>query len=394
MARTRSLLSWLPNYLLAARRRGAPALNQPVHLLLCLADHFEPVRGDSPVEVARQRLVRWLDSYPRLFDQFRDGDGRPPQHTFFYPAEEYERSLVADLAGLCRAGFGEIEVQLHHENDTAENLRRTLTEYVPMMADRHGQFSRDASGRLGYAFVHGNWALDNSHPRGQWCGVDGELDVLAETGCFADFTLPSYPSPCQTRTINSIYYAVGRNGCRKSHDGGVEVGAGPRPQRGLLMVQGPLVLDWKRRWLGCLPRIENGCLQDSQPPGMDRLDNWLRARIQVPQRPDWYFVKLHAHGCEDKDQAALLGDAMVRFHADLAQRATADPRFHVHYVTAREMVNLVLAAENGWTGSVADARDSTWRAAGSTHPERSKSPPPTAHVPRNSAPTSGDYSRP
>jgi len=48
---------------------------------------------------------------------------------------------------------------------------------------------------------------------------------------------------------------------------------------------------------------------------------------------------------------------MIRFHEGLARRAREDERFHFHYVTAREMYNLVRAAEAGWRGSVADARD-------------------------------------
>ena len=54
---------------------------------------------------------------------------------------------------------------------------------------------------------------------------------------------------------------------------------------------------------------------------------------------------------------ALLGEPMVRFHRDLADRARRDPSFHYHYVTAREMYNLVKAAEEGWKGTVADALD-------------------------------------
>src|SRR5262249_8666881 len=87
------------------------------------------------------------------------------------------------------------------------------------------------------------------------------------------------------------------------------------------------------------------------------LDLWLRARVQVPARPDWFFVKLHMHGAREEDDAALLGEPMARFHEALADRAAADPRFHFHYVTAREMYNLARAAEAGWAGAVADALD-------------------------------------
>ena len=90
---------------------------------------------------------------------------------------------------------------------------------------------------------------------------------------------------------------------------------------------------------------------------MARLSNWLKARVQVPTRPDWFFVKLYTHGANEANMPILLGEPMVRFHEELARRAAEEPQFHYHYVTAREMYNLVRAAEAGWTGSVAEALD-------------------------------------
>jgi hypothetical protein len=186
--------------------------------------------------------------------------------------------------------------------------------------------------------------------------VDNELTILRETGCYVDMTMPSAPSPTQTPIINSIYYAVDRPGPR-SHDTGTPAGTSPVPEGGLLLVQGPLLLDWGRRRLGILPRVENGCLQASQPPTPARVRLWTRARVQVPQRPDWFFVKLHAHGAPENAHEVLLGEPAERFHQALADEAARNPRFHYHYVTAREMYNLVKAAEAGWTGSVAAALD-------------------------------------
>jgi hypothetical protein len=87
--RRRGLDRWLGAYLREApkRRRRRPA--EPVHLLLCIADHYEPDWGQAPPEVARARVRRWVEDYPRLFGAFRDSDGRPPRHTFFYPMEVY-----------------------------------------------------------------------------------------------------------------------------------------------------------------------------------------------------------------------------------------------------------------------------------------------------------------
>ena len=349
---------WLPDYVMQRGRRRDPKPNEPVHLLLCIADHFEPEWNNPTPQVAWSRVANWVEQYPKRFGQFRDADGRPPQHSFFFPEEEYKPAYLDAISQLCHAGFGEVEVHLHHHDDTSENLRRTLLEFSKRLNDRHGCLSRwPTKGELAYGFIHGNWALDNSRPDGQKCGVNDELDILRETGCYADFTMPSAPSPTQTRTINSIYYAIDDPHRPKSHDRGIEVGSQPQPANSLLMVQGPLVLDWGRRKWGLIPRMENGCLQGNQAPSMHRLDNWLRARVQVSTRPDWFFVKLHTHGAPEANQKTLLGEATVQFHQGLALRSQEQANFHVHYVTAREMYNLIRAAEAGWSGTVAEARN-------------------------------------
>ncbi len=358
VGRRRGFGRWVFTYIHERSKRPVPPAGQPIHLLLCIADHFEPGNGGVTSEVARHRLDRWVNDYPRLFGKFCDSDGRAPRHTFFYPIEMYDPNELDGLGEICRLGLGEVEIHLHHDGDTAENLERTLLRIRDIFADRHGLLARHRqTDALAYGFVHGNWALDNSHPHRRWCGVNNEIDILRNTGCYADFTLPSTPDPTQTRKINSIYYAVDNPLEAKSHDWGTDVGCHPAPHDGLMMIQGPLVLNWRQRKWGIFPRIENGCLQGNQPPTMDRLDDWLRARIQVPTRPDWYFVKLHTHGAPEANQHVLLGQPMVDFHRALARRGKEDPNFRFHYVTAREMYNLARAAEAGWQGTVEQARD-------------------------------------
>ena len=333
--------------------------NAETHLILAIADHFEPDFGGATKEAALARVDRWVSDYPKVLGDFRDSDGRPPRHTFFYPAEVYDAQEVEGIAQLCRAGFGEIEIHLHHDRDTAENLAKTLKEAVRTLSETHGLLSRDrATGDLGYAFVHGNWALNNSGPDGAWCGVNDEIRVLRETGCYADLTFPSAPSPPSPCLINQIYYAQSRPDRPGGHDRGVAVGAASPPASdALMLIQGPLLLNWRKRKWGLIPRLENGCVQSSQPASPARLPLWLKAGIGVPSRPDWVFVKLHAHGAPEHDQPALIGEPMAAFHRDLARHSEENPRFHYHYVTAREMYNLVRAAENGWTGDVESARD-------------------------------------
>jgi hypothetical protein len=357
-ARQRGMDRWLPRYVIESGKRLPPSAGQEIHLLHCIADHYEPKHRGASADVAQARVRHWVREYPRRFGHFRDSDGRTPRHTFFYPIEEYEPELLRPLARLCAAGFGEVEVHLHHDHDTDEGLRDKLLGFKDILAERHGLLCRDRdTGELAYGFIHGNWALDNSRPDGRWCGVNNELDILRETGCYADFTLPSAPSPTQTRKINSLYYAVDDPHRPRSHDWGTDVGAGPAPANSLLMVQGPLLLNWADRKWGLVPHLENGCIQATQPATIERVDLWLRARVQVPARPDWFFVKLYCHGAPEKAHEVLLGEPMVRFHEALARRAQEDPRFHYHYVTARELANLVWAGEACWQGSVAKARD-------------------------------------
>jgi hypothetical protein len=358
LLRRRGLHLWLGDYVRNIPKRRKHATDEPVHLILCLADHFEPKWGNASPEVARQRVENWVRDYPRQFGAFRDSDGRPPRHTFFFPLEEYEPEHLDALGHLCREGFGEVEVHLHHDHDTAEALRDKLLKFKEILVKRHGLLARRReTGEEVYGFIHGNWALNNSRPDGRWCGVDRELEVLRDTGCYADFTFPSAPSLTQPRKINSIYYAPVDKPGRGAQDSGVDVGTAPVPPNSLMLIQGPLLLDWRRRKWGVVPRIENGCVQDNQAPSARRLDLWLKARVQVPARPDWFFVKLHTHGGKESNQQVLLGAAMVRFHQALAQLAADNPDFHFHYVTAREMFNLVRAAEGDWQGCIASARD-------------------------------------
>jgi len=341
--RRKGLHRWLPSYVASAGERRRP--DEPVELLVCVCDHFEPKRGGVSPAVAADRVRRWADEYPKRFDRFRDSTGRAPQHTFFFPAEEYEPEYLDALAGLVRDGYGDVEIHLHHDNDTADNLRRTLMEFKTLLHDRHGLLRRDpATGEVVYGFIHGNWALDNCRADGRWCGVDDELSVLVETGCYADFTLPSAPSETQTRSINRVYWASGRPGNRKGHDTGPAIGTGPRPPGALLMIPGPLVLDWTRPKWGLLPRIENACIQASQPPRPERIDNWIRAGVAIPDtNRRTLAAKLHTHGAEERNADVLLGEPMVRLHEALRERAERHPAFRYRYVTAWELAATTLA---------------------------------------------------
>jgi hypothetical protein len=342
---------WLPAYLRRRRRQWDSAAT--THLMVCVCDHFEPLH-DATRDEALVRLHRWEREFPPLSDAFRDSTGRPVAHTFFYPIEQYDAELLAPIARLCKTARCETEIHLHHKNDTAENLAAVLEKGKNDLAS-HGLLSTDATGATRFGFIHGNWALDNSHPAGLHCGVRNELAVLQKAGCYADFTMPSAPDVTQTATINSIYYAT--PGDRpKSHDHGTPARADVE-QDGLLLVQGPLGLNWRWRKWGVLPRAENGDLTLRNPPTLNRLRLWLELGIHVEGQADWLFAKLHTHGGIPRNMAMLLGEPMREFHNTLGDFASAHRGFQYHYVTARELVNIVHAAEAGHSGNPSDFRD-------------------------------------
>jgi hypothetical protein len=351
---------WLPGYIraAAAARRESRQRHGTIDILFAITDHYEPLCGRASDQVGLGRVRRWADDYPALASRFVDADGRHPQHTFFYPIEEYRPGLMRPLAELCRQGFGEIEVHLHHDGDTAEHLRADLTAFTRRLRDEHGLLPTDASGALRYGFIHGNWALSNSLPDGRWCGVDDELSVLRDTGCYADLTMPAAPSPAQTRTVNQIYYAVGAGRGPRAHDRGVRAAVGRTASTNdVLLVQGPLNLHWRGARWGIVPRVDNAALHAGYPPTADRFADWLSCGISVEGRPEWVFIKIHAHGAPEDNAAMMLGPETAAFHRDVLARWNDGQRFRLHYVTAREMVNVIHAAEDGKTGNPGQYRD-------------------------------------
>lgn len=337
---------------------------KPKHVMLAVCDHFEPLHA-SDKKGAIERIGIWQERFPQLIEPFKDCDGHPPKHSFFYPIEQYDADLLAPLADLCEKTGSEIEVHLHHKDDTPERLRDALEQGKVDLAS-HGLLPRDSSGEIRYAFIHGNWALNNSHPQGLGCGVDREIPILRQTGCYADFTMPSAPSPTQSRVINSIGYLTdlpGRAALDQLQLAGVSEEAGRRDEKDqLLMIHGPLALNWKWRKWGIIPKMENGDITGTNPPTYMRLQLAVSLGVSVQERSDWVFVKLHTHGGIEQNFEMLLGEPMRKFHqAVVDANAAEDGDVQVHYVTAREMANIVHAAEDGKKGDPGEYRDYLFR---------------------------------
>lgn len=341
------LASVSASWYLHRRRQAARRKPGTVHVLFCMCDHYEPGTGKASVELGHQRVDDLLREYPRIADAHRDSRGTRPRRTWFYPPHYHDHGWLKRLVSLCEAGYGEVELHLHHGKqnpDTSENLRATLQRCVEEYA-LFGIFGT-VEGRRQYGFIHGDWALDNSRG-GQYCGVNDEISILRETGCYADFTFPCY-NDARPRQINSIYYASDDPARPKSHDTGETVCVGghrhDRSPRDLMIVNGPFH-PFKRD--GKL-RIFGDALDNEQPVTTRRVEQWVETGIAVEGKENWIIVKTHTHGASDGEVA--LGPNMELMFSHLEAMYRDRPGYALHYVTARELYNVIAAAEAGEPG--------------------------------------------
>lgn len=326
----------------------------PRHILFAMCDHYEPLHGGAPISRGEQRVAAWEERYPPLADEFRDADGKKPQHSFFFPGEEYAPQFLDTLARLARGGYGEVEFHLHHDGDTAETLRNTILGNLDKIA-QHGHFSRDPDGRVRYAFIHGNWSLANARQDGRWCGVDEEIPLLWDTGCYVDMTFPSAPDECQPNIVNQVYWPTGDLSRRRGYEYGETARIGNRKDDRILMIQGPIALS--RRPGKASVRIESSAIDHTDAPTAARIATWVNQQIHVEGRPEWLFVKLHTHGAPEKNAAVLLGEDGRVLHETLTRHYNDGQRWALHYVTAREMYNIAMAAIDGRSGDPNEYRD-------------------------------------
>jgi hypothetical protein len=271
----------------------------------------------------------------------KTGTAESPGEPGFFPPHYHRYDNLKQLVSLCEQGYGEIELHLHHGRsrpDTAGNLRRTLAQCVK----EYGLFGifGNQEGKKRYGFIHRDWALDNSQ-RGEFCGVNNEIQILRETGCYAEFTFPSRKES-NTLKINSIFYATDDPRAPKSHDKGTDVIRRGCQKGDLMIIQGPIHPYffnrklWKFRALG-------HSINRWYPIEPRRIDLWVATGIAVRGKSDFIFIKTHTHGAVDNK--VVLGNEMERVFEYMESRYNDGHGYILHYVTARELYNVVKAIE-------------------------------------------------
>ncbi len=306
------------------------------HIIFFIADHFEPAGYDI------ESLKIYFAGYKALMTRHGDSYGNYPKFTWFY--RDGETGAAGLLAEMSRSGLGEAELHLHHGRGT-ENAAANDAGRLADLINSRVKFLRGSvgSGEKRYGFIHGMWALDNSRG-GEYCGVNNELQVLRETGCFADFTFPAW-GDMQPAKVNSIYYAKDDPLRAKSYNTGIDAAVGQRPEADLLIFEGPA---------GSALEI----LLDKNKLDTALINSWVKARISVAGRDEWIFVKTNIHslgtGHKEKIFDVKIFDTLFSY---LEQAFDDGKRYRLHYATAREAYNIVRAAEDGREGDPEDNKD-------------------------------------
>ena len=321
---------WFAPYLKDRARKGMRA-TMPNRAWVAITDHYEPLGMGASIVTALSRVAQWRNKWARIADDApRDITGKRPQYSFFYPQEEYRHDLLEGIAEIVRLGVADVEVHLHHDYEQRDSFIRKVSEYCRCLANDHGLL-RQRNGRTVFGFIHGNWALDNSRPDGRWCGLSGEIALLRDLGCYADFTMPSLPSPTQGRVVNQIYWCTSNLDNRpRSFDFGIEATVGGGIRGDLLMITGPAGLRWHERRM---PRLETGEIAGYDMPTPSRVRRWFDL---APTIGEDLFLKLYTHGAQERNLTPLLNGGLADLFGMLAEEAKRR-NIEIHWATAWQM---------------------------------------------------------
>ena len=347
-------------------KRGLLNLVKPkpqgaIHIMFAFVDHFEPGNRNATSKQQKSRVDAWIERYPSLASRHRDSDGICPQHTFFFPPHYDTHNHLERVVGLCSQGYGEVEMHLHHDRqppwpDDESSLEKKIRDCISSFS-RYGVFCLP-NGQKAYGFIHGDWALANSLKGEKHCGINSELAILKRTGCYADFTFPVC-NEAQPKLANTIFYAqTGLYHPKPYNIQPLPVQSGKKPPNdSLMLIQGIIGLRWKSRTHTFKPSIEQSNMDISDQPFPERIDYWVKKGIHVKGKPEWVFIKIHTHGSREEDRDLLLGNICDEMFTYLEFKYNDGKQYILHYVSAREMFNIIRAAENGRNGNPNHYRD-------------------------------------
>jgi hypothetical protein len=343
----------------------------PKHVMFAFVDHFEPI---GSVEAINKQTDTWVYDYMAMAGRHTDADGRHPVHSYFLismPAiESYNlHNVLTRLNQVTYNGYGEVEFHCHHGvwDESIRTEQDATTELINLISMAKKNFNMHGAlitaqplPKITFGFIHGMWALDNSrlndwdeNPHLEWCGVNRELDLLKQEGAYADYTFPAW-GPMQPLNRNMIFYCTDDEfpASYKNPLNIFPVEVNKSPLDKLMIIQGP----------NSNPNISvvPGGFYDW--PTLEKMDLWVNENVHVAGNDDWIFVKVHTHGLSGDlnnwfVRESFFGGIIDLFYRKIEQKYNDGVEWKLHYVSAREMYNIVKAAEAGKTGDPGDYRD-------------------------------------
>ena len=301
------------------------------HLIFLMVDHYEPGKGEKGAKFNEA----WLKKFRKIADKHFDSYGNTFRYTWFYPYDHHNEKVLISLSKMALEGYGEVEMHWHRPPATNKTFPAMLERAIHWFQEYGALISSQPPHETHFAYVAGNWALDDCNGRS---GVRNELETLFRYGCYADFTFSTIGSKCQPKKVNSIYYPIDDPTKPKSYNDGVDTEVGKPINDRLMIFEGPISFIWKNAGL------EYGAVEDYSIPNDERIKRWIDTNIHVKGRPEWVFVKVYSHGCQSaKSILNHYMDPMLRGLENICKKR----KIKLHYMTARQAYNVVKAAEDG-----------------------------------------------
>ncbi len=299
--------------------------------------------GGSPVD-----LNTVLTELADLASDHTDSDSVHLKMTFALHSLYSDSVEFSILSQWCGDQSSELELLLPCEVLKGRLFREALHRSVKRLNSLGWARTIDAEIRL--AVVRER--CENEH---EWISLQRQIRALKDIGCYADMSFPDIGIRDQPVRINTICYMssvasdpfVDRMALRTG-----EVGIGD-----LVVIDGPLLIDWTdwRHRFG--PLVEDGRLTPMNPPDPCRAGSWIRANVHVIGQPNWIFAKLKIAEVSNVASVRKFREWLDRTLTYLETMYRDNEAYRLHYVTAREMYNISKAAEAGRTGDAGAFRN-------------------------------------
>ncbi len=304
-----------------------------------------------------------LKVFANLATEHIDGDGRKFQLTFACPGRNPDSTALHVLTEYCRRGLGEVEYLIPRDYSSEASMREKLEQGLRRF-NSHG-WMKTVNSEIRFAVVRER----SDSERGE-ADLRRQVSVLSDLGCYADMGFPGVRSSRPPSRVNTMFMVSSADS--EPYNESDELRAGRLGKGGLLVIEGPFLIDWTDWRLTLRPYVEDGHLNPEALPDPGRVDSWIRANVHVIGQPNWIFVKLTIDGLSDAASAQSLQHSLDQSLMYLEEVYNDDELYRLHYVTAREMYNMAMAAQAFKSGNAGLFRDYLIEPYEATQREQSK----------------------